>query len=306
MLEKLNIRDCYDGFLFLAESVRNPPVLKSHRHRELELNLVVQGSITYVVSGNRYTFPQGTLLWMYPSQEHQLVDRTSNAQYYVAVFKPELIANACHGESYDDLKKVDFDREGVLSRQLKPEAYDLMRRNMDALMEDSLDPDLLNREAGFGLSDNFSFEHGAPDALNAGLRYLLILGWRCYRTGQSSARAVQLHPGVEKALYLLSQRKDTLSLKELASRCGISDVYLSRLFHQQVGVPLSRYRNSARLQRFMELYRGRSQPTMLEAAFEAGFGSYAQFFKIFSEAYGQSPRTYLQMKPKDAELVESG
>jgi mannose-6-phosphate isomerase-like protein (cupin superfamily) len=62
MLENLKLGPGYDGFLYLVESTRNPPKLKSHHHIELELNLVVQGTITYVVNGRRFTFQPRTLL----------------------------------------------------------------------------------------------------------------------------------------------------------------------------------------------------------------------------------------------------
>jgi transcriptional regulator GlxA family with amidase domain len=32
---------------------------------------------------------------------------------------------------------------------------------------------------------------------------------------------------------------------------------------------------------------------LLATAIEAGFGSYAQFYRVFREHYGQSPREYL-------------
>ena len=175
MLENLKLRARYDGFLFLAESARNPPKLSSHHHVELELNLVVRGSITYVIEERRYTFPQGTLLWFFPAQEHQLVDRTDDAQYYVCVFKPSLIRRSCQSASYEGLKRDDPSEGGVLHSILNPTAFDLARRTMDALMDGSLDPELLNREAGFGLNPNFCFEHGDPDGLNAGLHHLLLL-----------------------------------------------------------------------------------------------------------------------------------
>ena len=57
MLVSLKIDPEYDGFLFLAESVRNPPILVSHRHLEVELNLVVNGEITYVLDGRRRYTP---------------------------------------------------------------------------------------------------------------------------------------------------------------------------------------------------------------------------------------------------------
>lgn len=59
---------------------------------------------------------------------------------------------------------------------------------------------------------------------------------------------------------------------------------------KQAGVSLSRYRNSLRLARFWEHYRRPPQKTITEAVYAAGFGSYAQFYKIFVQAYGTGPR----------------
>lgn len=294
MLENLKLGDRYDGFLFLAEAARNPPVLRSHRHVELELNLVVGGEITYVVRGRRFTFGKRSLLWMFPAQEHQLVDRTADAQYYVAVFKPELIRAACLSSRYDDLKRSNVKNEGVLHTVLEPAAFDLLKHTMDSLVVGGLDPDLLNREAGFGVASDFSFEHGDPDGLNAGLRHLLLLGWRYQQTGGVSAGAVALHPAVMKALGVLGKGAWDGGLGELARHCGVSEAYLSRVFAKQIGVSLGRYRNSVRLGRFLELCREPGQKTMLEAAFAAGFGSYAQFYKVFVQAYGTGPGTTMK------------
>ncbi len=103
MLADLKLSPVYDGFLFLAESARNPPSLRSHHHAELELNLVVRGTITYVTGSGRFTFGPRSLLWMFPAQEHQLVDRSNDAENYVAVFKPSLIEHACHSKPYQGL-----------------------------------------------------------------------------------------------------------------------------------------------------------------------------------------------------------
>ena len=290
MLVDLKIGPRYDGFLFLAESARNPPALKSHRHVELELNLVAHGTITYVVGNQRFTFGPRTLLWMYPSQDHQLVDRSDDAQYYVAVFKPALIA-ACRGEVYAGLKRDKLEDHEVLHTVLEPGTFDLIRKTMDVLVADGLDPDILNREAGFGITTDFSFEHGDPDGLNAGLRHLLLLCWRQQQRFQAPTGAVALHPAVRKALSLLSEDGWDVSLGRLAARCGLSPAHLSRVFSQQVGVPLSRYRNSVRLERFWEHYRQPEHKTLTEAMYAAGFGSYAQFYKVFFQAYGRGPRS---------------
>lgn len=143
MLENLKLCEVYDGFLFLSEATRNPPKLKSHHHVELELNLVVQGTITYVVSGRRFTFQPGTLLWLFPEREHELVDRSDNAQCYEAVFTHSLIAKSCHTDAYKGLKNDRSERDGVLNTLLKPHSFDMIRKTMDFLMQGALDPDLL-------------------------------------------------------------------------------------------------------------------------------------------------------------------
>jgi methylphosphotriester-DNA--protein-cysteine methyltransferase len=166
-------------------------------------------------------------------------------------------------------------------------------------MQGSLDPDLLNREAGFGQSSDFIFEHRDPDSLNAGLHYLLLLCWRSQVTGKATREAVDLHPVVRRALKLLSEGDTAQNVSDLAKACGASKAYLSRMFSRQIGVPMSRYRNSLRLSRFFEQYQQADQKTITEAVYAAGFGSYAQFYKVFSQAYGHGPRESLMRKLDD-------
>lgn len=297
MLENLKIGDGYDGFLYLVESTRNPPKLQSHHHVELEINLVVRGTITYVVCGKRFTFSPRTLVWLFPGHEHQLVDRADDAQCYVVVFKPSLIDKSCKTAAYGGLKQDHGEQGGLLKTLLKPDTFDLIRKTMDSLMQGALDPDLLNREAGFGANSSFSFEHHDPDGLNAGLHHLLLLCWRSQGTGKALGDAVTLHPAVHRAIKLLSDGDWQQDLAQLARACGVSEAHLSRTFHKQVGVSLTRYRNSLRLSRFWEEYRQPTQKNLAEAVYAAGFGSYAQFYKVFVQAYGRGPRASLAEGP---------
>jgi len=293
MLENLKIAPRYHGLLYLAESARNLPSIKSHRHLELELNLVVQGTISYVVSGRRFTFKRGALLWLFPSQEHQLVDCSRDAKFYVAVFKRMLIGRVAGSADYRGLRGNKAIAHGVLHAWLRPESFDLIRKTMQALLEGAPDPDVLNREAGFGAKSDFRFHHDDPEGLNAGLQHLLLLCWRCQRDAQSPGNAVRLHPAVANALNFLSESVDHEDLDDLARRCGASSAHLSRMFSRQIGLPMSRYRNLVRLERFFEKYRGALKSSITEAAYAAGFGSYAQFHRVFCEAYGKGPRECL-------------
>ena len=294
MLQNLKIKPEYDGFLYLMESIRNPPTLESHHHVELELNLVIKGHISYVMGGRRFAFGPQTLLWLFPSQEHQLVDRSPDAQNYVAVFKPALIARSCRGTLYAGLKGEDPPDDGIQHTILAPAAFELIRKTMDGLMAGALDSSVLNREAGFGVTSAFQYDHSDPDGLNAGLHHLLLLCWRSRQSGVAGQTAVVLHPIVHKALQLLSGGGEELTLGQLARRCGASQPHLSRLFAKQLGTPITDYRNSVRLGRFIDQISQPPHKTITEAAFAAGFGSYAQFHRVFTRTYGRAPRDSLR------------
>ena len=70
---------------------------------------------------------------------------------------------------------------------------------------------------------------------------------------------------------------------------GVSPSHLSRLFKSQTGTSITRFRNQQRVQRFMLLYRDGRHTTALAAALEAGFGSYAQFYRVFRAETGGRP-----------------
>ena len=190
MLEDLKLRKGYDGFLYLVETARNPPRLSSHRHRELEVNLVLRGAITYVVGNQRFTFGPRTLLWLYPEQEHHLVDMSADAQAYVAVFRAGLVLRSARVSGYEGLRRNVADRGAVLHTVLEPGVFDLMHRTMDALMIGAPDPDVLNKEAGFGAGSSFSYAHEDPYGLNAGLQHLLLLCWRTQRARKPESSSV--------------------------------------------------------------------------------------------------------------------
>jgi AraC-like DNA-binding protein len=81
--------------------------------------------------------------------------------------------------------------------------------------------------------------------------------------------------------------------KEIASGLDISLSRLSRVFKAEMGMSLVEYRNRLRLDRFSVLLdRGRTN--LLEAALAAGFGSYAQFHRVFRALRHVTPREYLR------------
>jgi AraC-like DNA-binding protein len=66
---------------------------------------------------------------------------------------------------------------------------------------------------------------------------------------------------------------------------------LAKHFRREVGASLVDYRNRLRIEKFLEL--AVRSGNLLQAALDAGFGSYAQFSRVFRQQMGVSPRGYL-------------
>jgi transcriptional regulator GlxA family with amidase domain len=88
---------------------------------------------------------------------------------------------------------------------------------------------------------------------------------------------------------LRALREARASLPELARASGLSPAHLSKLFAAQIGVSVSEFRNRVGVERFIELYGDGTRLTLTAAALDAGFGSYPQFHRVFSEQMGYTP-----------------
>jgi methylphosphotriester-DNA--protein-cysteine methyltransferase len=84
----------------------------------------------------------------------------------------------------------------------------------------------------------------------------------------------------------------------LANELGVSPGHLARSFKREMGVSLVDYRNRLRIDRFFEsIQRERGTCNLLDAALEAGFGSYAQFHRVYRKFLGTTPRDIFSNGP---------
>lgn len=265
MRQRLHLRGDLDGqvwrYVGLASANRR------HTHAELELNLVTRGQGCYLLGNRRYQIRRGDLLWLFPEQEHVLIEQTSDFRMWIAVFRRRAIRRLAADQTARVLMKSSF--AGETCRRLA-------QRDLEKL------ENLFNELAG---------RDDESALLNAGLTYALASAWRCFRTAPE-VPVHDIHPAVERASRLILSGNAPARLNDLARRSGLSTERLSRLFHQQTGFTLVEFRNRQRLQRFLDIYGDGHRQTMLGAALEAGFGSYPQFHRVFTRAMGCSPRGY--------------
>jgi AraC-like DNA-binding protein len=264
--EKLQIRPGAEGFAFKLDRVFRQGA--PHHHEELEVNLVLTGKATYLFGNRRVPLLASSMIWLFPKQEHVLIDWSHDFSMWVVVFKPSLVTRRAGRDDRSILRVGD--PGDIFCRQI-----------------DSRQVDLLNHVYEGALRDGQDLEF-----INAALDYALVASWQAYQFSSESIPRTDVHPAVAKAARLIAHADGPLGLTALAKEAGLSSARLSRLFKRQTGISLTAFRQRKCLERFLRLYRTGARYTLIEAALLAGFGSYPQFHRVFSRIMQMNPATY--------------
>ena len=240
----------------LRRTVAGTQLRVDHRHPVLEFNLVLRGTGRYQMDGRDIALKPGTLVWIAPGRRHRLT-RSAHLEMWVGTARPDIVGA-------DWLALIDAEPMHAVGPRDQVE----LDRLFGEIAQDSDD----------------------LETYNAGIVYALRRAQRATRAPAPVRRDV--HPAVGRALLLMREDGGRLSLPEVAARTGVATSYLSRLFAADTHRSFVEWRNRIRLLRFMTRFR--EGDTLLRAAEDAGFGSYAQFHRVFQELVGAPPRRWLR------------
>ena len=266
MQERLNLPTHLQGDLWPHRNLGRTNAM--HHHAELEFNLITQGTGLYLLDNRKYTIRRGDLLWLFPAQEHVLVEQSPDFSMWIGVFKPRLVTRVVRDANARTLRETG--PAGHFNRRLTSAAF----RRLVTLCEE------------------LAARRTQTELFNAGLAYVLLKTWDEFVVAADIAVGADVHPAVEKAAHLIRDATAALPVEAVAQQAGLSVSRLIRLFKKQTGVTLLDFRNRQRIERFLKLYGNGQRVKMLEAALEAGFGSYPQFHRVFKQVMGCSPAAY--------------
>jgi len=251
------------------ETFTNPfwrQAIARHAHRFVEGHLLVRGRAVVVIGDRRLDLPTGSLLWIPPRAEHLTLEASSTLRRWCLCLRVGAVQRILSREEAAPL--LSRGRGTQLVQLARVELLDLAR-----IFED------VQQQTRRGVS-----------VTNAGLAYALARAVQATWAAAPSDEPAALHAAVARALSLMQGEGLQLSRDELAARCRVSPTHLSRLFVRELGQPLRDVRNRKRLARYQELLASGRCDSLTQAALEAGFGSYSQFHRVFTQLTGHSPR----------------
>ncbi len=238
-----------------------------HFHDELEVHFIERGKVSFLLPAGRLLATPGALLFIPPKRDHVVIETSTDCRRWVLLCRARVVRSVLpKAEHTALLGRSARERHGVL-------------RARDAL---SL------RQT---LRDVHAERYDAPPLRNAALAFVLARTFQLFRHADDSPTLGALSPAVARAVELL-RSGERPSLPELARAATRSEAHLSKLFSSELGTSITEFRNRIAIERFVEVYGDGSRVSLLDAALEAGFGSYPQFHRVFKKHFGCRPADY--------------
>ncbi len=238
---------------------------RTHSHPEIEANLIETGSCRYLIDDRVQTLIRGDLFWLFPEQQHMIIDASADLSLWIMLARPDFLAQRTQRVPTCASAQPQFTRPHRLR-----EAERLHLTGVAAALV-ACEDDPAHHADGLA----WWFDEASR-----------ITESQAGRTGKS------MHPAIIRALALLESNPST-PLPELARVVHMSASRLSHLFSEQVERSVSAHRNHLRLTRFQERMQSGECRNLTKAAFDAGFGSYAQFARVLRADTGVTPRELL-------------
>ena len=266
-----HIPETLTGVCWLSQAARPryKRMTQAHSHPEIEANLIETGSCRYLIDDRIQTLTCGDLFWLFPEQQHMIIEASTDLAFWVVLARPEFLAQRTQRVPNSASQRPPFARPRRL-REAERRHLTAVATSLVACEDDSA--------------------HHAD-----GLAWWFDEACRITEL-QSGRLGRPMHPAIVKALALLDGNP-SMPLPELARIVHMSASRLSHLFSEQVERPVSAHRNHVRMRRFQERVQSGECRNLTEAAFDAGFGSYAQFARVLRAGTGVTPRELLAEVP---------
>ena len=271
-------RPDFEPYGFTCELWTAAPMRRPDRHNEIELNLLKNGSLTYLFGGKNVTIPQGGMGAFWAAIPHQIIDSSGDPEYYVVTLPlawflqcrlpSKLVDRLLHGQFLCDPNRDRFD----------------------------LDKGLFNMWTGDLIGEDSQEVSATRLELHARLLRLADTLPATRRKGKSSRTKALLGEGglskVEQlAAYIAQHYQDPLFIDEVAKHVGLHPNYAMSLFKKTFNITINEYLTQHRLSHAQRLL-ATTDDKIVDIAFDAGYPTLSRFYEAFKKSCGCSPSHY--------------
>jgi AraC family transcriptional regulator, melibiose operon regulatory protein len=250
-----------------------------HMHSQIELNLILEGHLTYWFDGREVTISAGQLALFWGMIPHQAIDIALHTRF-VCLYVPMSVFLAL--PTLSRLREAMFRGAMIEALDTKPYDRDIFLRWREELL--SGDPQI---------------EQIVRDELTARVRRIDRDGWRDLRhisvaIQQSATHDPDHATHVERMARFVGERAtEDISVEDVAEAAGLHPNYAMTIFKRNVGLSI----NQAIIRHRLDTAQSMLIATDLSIsaiAFDCGFGSLSRFYEAFKQRFRTSPSVFRQ------------
>ncbi len=248
-------------------------VYPPHKHNYIEMEVLLSGTLTHELNGNRFFAEKGACWCLQTDDIHSIVVHT-----------PITICNICIDRNeapvavQQFLQALTTSRTGQLSAENLTSAQALFEALQSALTDESAYAK--ERTTGYALL----------------LLSLLAENSQPSLPQPSTASSPHIRNAVR---YIATHYDKPLTLSEVAANLFLTPSYFSKMFAKSTGYTFSEYVTSVRLEHAKRLLTETTLPIAV-IAFRCGFTTFSSFSRQFRKCCGCTPTAYRHRKTRDA------
>jgi AraC-like DNA-binding protein len=294
LFEYPNMDSSFPFFMKRKQLLFTPP----HRHDFLELSLVLEGQGRETINGFEHEMKPGTMILLLPYQVHEIHASPSKPLLlYTLNFDLKLLLDT---EDHDEtgMRTLLFEDNDTLPSfiQLDAAAMPEMKRIFDTMRleyeREALWTNMLVKNKLLEALYYFDRYRKQAEALALALANHVPVPSGKRRPSQQPRRR-SVWPVVQ---HIHQHYRDPLNLSQIASQFQFNPTHLSELFKAQLGQNFVHFIQELRVRHAAALLRS-TELTMVDIAFEAGFGSLPSFLRAFKSRKGITPSLYRASPP---------
>jgi AraC-like DNA-binding protein len=260
-----------------------------HFHGQLECLLVRRGTATLHLATEAQVVREGQLCWILPGVPHVMGDFSSDFDMWVVELDTSLV-----DECWAAIVPT-----GPSERQAPFESWSLaLGERLAGRPAVDVSTDIARKldQLAAGI-----WAASSPATARSGLAAFGLLGLKATLASVDTRRPLS----VGQLVSCLLLASPTMDRGAVAAELGVSEGFLSRTIHKDLGVTFVEHRARTRVAHFLALVHVKGR-NLLDAALDAGFGSYSQFHRTFSRVSGSRPSDYLGGGRRRAQLLVVG
>ena len=264
---------------FTCELWTPEPMQRADRHNEIELNLLKQGSLTYLLGGNTVTIPAGRLAVFWAAIPHQIISSKGKAEYYVATIPLSWFMQCQLPVHFVD---AILHARVVLDPQPQVRGGDL--EMFERWVHDLETPSPQKHRIAFLEIEArlLRFAEAVPRD---------IADKSAQKAGQSMIETGGLKHVEQMALFIAQHYLEKLSAEQIGKAVRLHPNYAMAVFKKALGITLLDCLTQHRVSHAQRLL-ATTNDKIIDVAFSSGFSSLSRFHEAFRRWCGGSPKEY--------------